>query len=165
MYPYRKAFVATGIICKSLLNSFMEEDKSIFNVEVNETGREHIRRIHKLTTGIFWGTIIFNLVVIGIQAERQIRFWKARVHTINSSGVDALRTLFYPVSLLLVAICNFFFWFYFLRFTRRTKDSLVSTNPLLYNDSFRWLYRSLVFGIIWLGLNAIEFVLAWYFYF
>lgn len=142
----------------------MPEDKSIFNVEVNETGLSHIRRIHNLAKVIFWGTLILQLVIIGNFVIRQVRLWHAGVGFFKSS-FGTVRMLFYPTYLLLIAIVSFGFWYNFLKFSRRAKASIVANDNLSFNDSFKWVYKTLIFGIIGLGLNVIEFFLAWYFYF
>ncbi|MFN8290940.1 MAG: hypothetical protein U0U70_11820 [Chitinophagaceae bacterium] len=140
----------------------MPEDKTIFNVEVNEEGLSQIRRIHHLARGLFWGTLVVQLVIIGTFLERQIRMWQAGFW---NSSVIPVRMLFYPVYIILLGVSSFCFWFYFLRFSGKAKQAINNRNTPAFNDAFRWLYKSLLFSLIAVALNAIEFVVAWYFYF
>lgn len=143
----------------------MPEEKSIFNVEVNETGLSHIRRIHNLVKIVFWGTLALQLVIIGVQIEWQLRrIWRSRKYW-SDTPENILRTLFYPTYLVLIAIISFCFWYYFLKFTRKAKASIAANDNLSFNDSFKWIYKTLIFGAIGLALNAIEFAISWYFYF
>lgn len=129
----------------------MEEDKPIFRIELNEKGAESIRRIHSLVKIIFWGSLAVNLLTCFFYIRRLPRLVVVRRMMDNPFS---FRLLVYPLYLLVYTISAFFFYFYFLRFSRKAKESLALNEGTAFNESFQWIYKGLIFALITVAVHA-----------
>lgn len=123
----------------------MSDEKNIFKVEINEKGAESIRRIYSLVKIVFWTSLAIHLITCGYIIYRSSIFTILRR---NRQDLFTYRLFIYPGYLLLLALSTFFYYYYFLRFSRRIKASLELNDSLTFNESFRWIYKGLLFGLV-----------------
>lgn len=124
----------------------MSDEKNIFKVEINEKGAESIRRIYPLVKIIFWASLLFHLLMLYSVISFFIRYGSFRYIT-NWSSPYVLKALIYPTFVLLVSIGSFLYCYYFLRFSRRAKESLAANDSHSFNESLSWINKGLLFAI------------------
>lgn len=139
----------------------MQGDKSIFKPELDEKGIEHIRRIYQLIRLIFWVSLAVNLCIVYFTFDRFISLRLFR-SLFENSGVPS-KFLIYPAYILLIFLSTFFHYYYFLRFVNRLKGSLTLNDSHGFNDSFRWLHKVLLFALVTVLINAVQFVITYFF--
>ncbi len=142
----------------------MQDEKSIFSVEINEKGAGYLRRIYYLSRALLWLSTLLQLIVLGVHAKRLSRQWVSTGFS-DTTSLLFFQLYIYPVYLVLMTILSFIFWVYFVRFSGRAKLSLALNDSNGLNDSLRWLCRCMILSIISLALNALEFGLAYLAYF
>jgi hypothetical protein len=129
----------------------MNEENSIFRIELNDKGAEQVRRIHPLVKLLFWCNLAVELLLLVYSFRNYLLYRKAAMAADYPIG---FRFTIFLVYVVLTIICGFFYCYYFLRFAGLAKRSLSSGDSYSFNESFTWIKKAVLLGIASVFLNG-----------
>ena len=133
----------------------MNEEKSIFSLEVNENGAETFRRIYRITRIFFWIALAGEVFIL-LYTFRN--YWRYRN---MSREEDPGYYWFLRLDIIYVITYSALFFlqlFYLLKFTGMSKRSLEINDRHLFNSSFKWMHNSFIIAIILSFITVVYFI-------
>ncbi len=128
-----------------------EEKADLFGLKLNETGIYFIKKVVRLSSAI----LIFLLFVTAV-----ISFFAVRGIIQNSSAElpgkwESIRVKAFPYLTLLTSVGNLIAVSYYVKYFKTLDDSISNNNEVLFNNSFRYIFRNAAIFLILLILNSI----------
>ena len=130
----------------------MEQEDSIFKVEINEKGSQFILRIYRIVNICFWTGILINLLALYSSVHN---YFIARGILKSASHAYTTRFVIVIIYMTLFSVFYFLQFYYFLKFSKQAKKSIEIHESKLFNDSLNWVYRAFCMTVIGLALNGL----------
>jgi hypothetical protein len=122
---------------------------NIFEVKLDETGKSYIRKIYKLSGLLLFGGLILTVFLGIIQIVRFIKHNQS-----NASGLwPNLILKVYPFINFVLLILNIIALVYYFKFSKGLAKSIADDNPVRFNNSFKYLYSSIVLNLLVVALS------------
>jgi hypothetical protein len=137
----------------------MEQQNDLFNVGMDERGKEIIRKIYPMAKSVFVVGIIVQLAFIFVAISNYIKF--SRLTPFNNSALSS-RFLTYLIYVVLGAVLFFLQGSFFLKFASISRQSLENNDSNSFNESFSWVYKGLYLSLISIVLQGFYFILSYF---
>jgi hypothetical protein len=133
----------------------MQEEKSLFGVDVNGEGAASIRRIYDIIRLVFVLEMIAQVLILLYTGKKFISY----------QGLSVLNDHFYFWYLRIYSMYALVFFFitllhilYFFEFAKQAKRSIETGDSHKFNQSFTWLYKALRVTVAGIVLNLAYFI-------
>ncbi len=130
----------------------MNNEDSLFKIELNEKGTQSILRIYRVVQVCFWMGIIVNLTMLFFSLRSYFKYISILK---SSSNGTALKFLILIIYMIVFSCCYFLQFYYYLKFAKQSKNSIQINDSDSFNKSLSWLYRALSMTAIGVGLNGL----------
>lgn len=135
----------------------MKEQHDLFDIKIDEGGRKSLKSVFRISRLVFWMVAIVEVAALFYTIRNYLRYkntgssfgdtsyyyWGLRIYT----G--------YVIVYSLLALLQFF---YFFSFSQQAKRNIELNNALAFNNSFKWLYKSLLVFLALTVLNILYFL-------
>jgi hypothetical protein len=116
----------------------MENDRDIFNTELNEKGVAHIQKILWLAGACFWAGLLVNLVTLYYQVDYYFKY--AGSPMIDKSARTGILIL--SLYVLFTVVLNILGSYFFLRYAQKNKKAAHTGDSAGFNESFTWQHKA-----------------------
>jgi hypothetical protein len=137
----------------------MNTEEDILNIQVNGEGTTHLLRLLETAKRYFFASIVVSVIFSFDLLIRVIIFRKSGIPEGSlqafSMTIYFYYAIFYEIIFLLQIV-------YFVKFSRRSSYAIKMGDTVSFNQSFYWLNKNAVLGVVLNVLNFLMFLIFLY---
>ena len=130
----------------------MEKQEDIFEIRVNENGKENISHIYPLMKLVFWVGLAVEIIIL---VNALINYSRYRNFKFDINRGYHLYMRIYTIYIIVISVLVVLQSFYFLKFTGQAHESIKTNDNTRFNNSFSWMYKSLWMALIAIIVNGL----------